>query len=101
VSGAVVDRARLVGQRSDGTFKRCVYPCQKRDADGNRIARQCGVPIAPYALVDGKPPLRGDGTPYPIWTSSGPADAPTLSPSVDCDDKPCWHGHIIDGEVRL
>lgn len=94
------DRAYLKGQTPDGHWKRCVFPCQKIGADGNRIKRECGVPLRPYALVDGKPPLRGDGTPYPIWTLGGTDDAPSLSPSVDCDDKPCWHGHIINGEVR-
>lgn len=71
----------------DGRPRRCVFPCQKRDADGNRIQRECSVSVDP--AFNGK-----------VWTLAGPLDAPTLSPSIDCQDKPCWHGFIVNGEVR-
>jgi len=48
---------------------------------------------------------------YPVWMGDGPytasqtqlaetPDAPTLTPSIDCQSKPCWHGFIVNGEVR-
>jgi hypothetical protein len=82
----VSDRARLTFY-PDGRPRRCVYPCQKRDEDGNRIARECSVSVDP----------RHNGK---NWMLTGPHDAPTLSPSIDCQDKPCWHGFIVNGEVR-
>ncbi len=33
------------------------------------------------------------------WTFSGPLDAPTISPSVDCTV--CgWHGHVVNGHMQ-
>ena len=83
----MIDRAILEGRKPDGSFKRCMYPCQKLNADGSRVSRRCGVPVDP--AFNGK-----------SWTLSGSAEAPTLTPSIDCLDKPCWHGFIVDGEVR-
>jgi hypothetical protein len=82
----VSDRAHITTY-ADGRPRRCVYPCQKRDEAGNRLERECSVSVDP--AFKGK-----------VWTLSGPHDAPTLSPSIDCQDKPCWHGHIVNGEVR-
>ena len=65
----------------------CVYPCQKIGPDGQKIKRDCRVNIDPR--YSGK-----------VWQLTGTTDAPTLSPSIDCEDRPCWHGFIIDGEVR-
>lgn len=75
------DRAYLKGPRGDGTFKRCAFPCQRR------IGIECSVPIAPMA---------GGGF---HWTATGPQDAPTLTPSINCENDTCWHGHITNGEV--
>lgn len=83
----MTDRAHLEGPLPGGGHKWCVFPCQKRDEHGERMDRECRVPVDPR--------YRGNW-----WKASGPADAPTLHPSIDCDDKPCWHGFIIDGEVR-
>lgn len=82
----MTDRARLVGETSRG-FRACVFPCQKTDASGERVQRQCSVSVDP--AYQGK-----------VWQWSGSPDAPTLSPSIDCQSKPCWHGFIVDGEVR-
>lgn len=79
------DRAEI--EVRDGQPRWCAYPCQKVGEDGKRLQRKCRVSVDPgYA---GK-----------VWTLSGSPVAPTLSPSIDCQHKPCWHGFIIDGEVR-
>lgn len=80
------DRAHLIGETPRG-FKWCVFPCQKHDANGDRLQRDCRVPVDP--AYQGK-----------VWQVSGPPDAPTLSPSIDCESKPCWHGFIVDGKVQ-
>lgn len=82
----MADRARVTTY-PDGRPRRCYYPCQKRVGSGERIDRECSVALDPK--FNGK-----------AWTLTGPLDAPTLSPSIDCQDKPCWHGFIVDGEVR-
>lgn len=64
----------------------CVFPCQKIGPDGQKLKRMCRVPVADF-----------DGA---MWTNSGTREAPTLTPSIDCQSKPCWHGLIVDGEVR-
>lgn len=83
------EKAHLEGPRGDGTFKWCVFPCQERGADGEKIDRQCRVPIHPQTLGYGA-----------SWTATGPSDAPTINPSINCNDDKCWHGYIVDGEVR-
>lgn len=83
----LTDRAWLDGQKADGTYKWCVYPCQKLKENGERIVRKCRVAIDPN--YQGK-----------VWQLSGTTESPTLSPSIDCDSKPCWHGFIINGEVQ-
>ncbi len=80
------DRAYLKGERPDGGYKWCVFPCQKKDENGKRLNRECRVPVDPR--FGGK-----------VWQVSGPPDAPTLSPSVNCQDDSCWHGFITNGEV--
>lgn len=82
-----MDRATLIGQRPDGGPKWCVYPCQKLGPDGQRLRRECRVSVDPR--FSGK-----------VWTITGTPDAPTLTPSIDCQDEPCWHGFVVDGEVR-
>ncbi len=77
-----MDRAYI-----DDRGRWCVFPCQKRGKDSEKLPRECRVPVAGYA---GK-----------MWSFTGTAEAPTLSPSIDCADKPCWHGFIINGEVQL
>lgn len=39
---------------------------------------------------------RGHDIPQRSWTLSGSIDAPTLSPSINCEG--CWHGWIKAGE---
>jgi hypothetical protein len=80
------DRARITTY-PDGRPRRCYFPCQKVGENGARLDRECSVSVGP--AFNGK-----------SWTLTGPHDAPTLSPSIDCQDKPCWHGFIVDGEVR-
>ena len=79
------DLAALSEAHIDDRGRWCVYPCQKVGPDGQRLARECRVPVSGF-----------DG---PMWNATGPKDAPTLSPSIDCTDKPCWHGFIRDGKV--
>ncbi len=81
------DRAHLSGPLPGGGFKWCIFPCQKLDEHGKRLARECRVPVDP----------RYNGN---VWSVTGTADAPTLSPSIDCASKPCWHGIIENGVVR-
>lgn len=51
----------------------------------------CGVPITPSP-----PNSRGCA-----WTQTGPDDAPTLSPSINCNGGGCgWHGFIENGALR-
>lgn len=83
----MTDRAYLHGQKPNGTFKWCAYPCQRRNPDGSRVDGNCRVSVDP--AFKGK-----------VWTLSGSPDAPTLSPSIDCEMPGCWHGFIVDGEVR-
>ncbi|WP_395443540.1 DUF6527 family protein [Caulobacter sp. UC70_42] len=82
----MTDRAHIVTY-SDGQPRKCVFPCQKIGQDGQRIQRECSVSVDPR--FNGK-----------VWTFTGPEDAPTLSPSIDCASEPCWHGFVVDGEVR-
>lgn len=82
----MTDRAHITTYE-DGRPRRCVFPCQKRDDAGQRIERECSVSVDPR--FNGK-----------VWAFSGPRDAPTLSPSINCEDDACWHGFVIDGEVR-
>lgn len=82
----MTDRATITTY-SDGRPRRCFYPCQKLDENGNRFQRECSVSVDP--AFNGK-----------SWTLTGSHDAPTLSPSIDCQDEPCWHGFIVNGEVR-
>jgi hypothetical protein len=80
------DRARMAAAHIDERGRWCVFPCQKLGDDGEKLPRECRVPVADFAGQ--------------MWTFTGPIEAPTLSPSIDCQSKPCWHGHIINGEVR-
>jgi hypothetical protein len=79
------DRAYIVTYQ-DGRPRRCMFPCQKIGEDGQRIRRECSVSVDPD--FSGK-----------TWALTGAPDAPTLSPSIDCLSKPCWHGFIVNGEV--
>lgn len=86
MSSELRDRAYIVSF-PDGRPRRCMFPCQKIGPDGRRIIRECSVSVDPEFI--GK-----------TWECSGSPSAPTLSPSIDCLSKPCWHGFIINGEVR-
>lgn len=91
----MADRAFLEGPRGDGTFKWCVFPCQqagaiKARADGTPWnPANCRVPIYPQQGGDGH-----------TWRAEGPPEAPTLTPSINCQNGTCWHGFIVNGEVR-
>ena len=91
--GATIDGAQLL-------FLWC--PC----AYGHD-ARAHGL-IVPFANPRGAPVpdhnfgIRArDGITKTRWqmTGTGLTDL-TLSPSVDVGEPSCWHGHIVDGEVR-
>jgi len=91
-----MDRAHLEGPRDDGTFKWCVFPCQnpaviEARANGtlDGFPGNCRVPLHPQTLGNGH-----------SWTVTGPPDAPTISPSINCQNDTCWHGFIVNGEVR-
>lgn len=76
------DRAYLKGLKADGTYKRCAFPCQRR------IGIECSVPIQP-----------GPGIEF-VWTlAGGTPEAPMLTPSINCENDTCWHGHITNGDV--
>mgnify|MGYP001618140822 FL=1 len=34
------------------------------------------------------------------WHWDGNIEEPTLSPSIGCDARCGWHGHIINGEIK-
>lgn len=36
----------------------------------------------------------------PVWHWDGNREAPTLSPSIGCDHRCGWHGHLIAGELK-
>ena len=77
------DRARI----SDNG-KWCEFPCQCRAKDGIKAhpERVCRVAVANVANSK-------------LWSRSGPDEAPTLSPSVDCQS--CdYHGFIVAGVVQ-
>lgn len=50
----------------------------------------CGVPAKPT-------PANSRGC---SWDLTGPSDAPTLSPSVNCDTGCGWHGYIKNGATE-
>ncbi|WP_370690004.1 DUF6527 family protein [Phenylobacterium sp.] len=90
----MTDRAYLDRPKADGTFRACIFPCQHPNvlaqlAVGRLTERpECQVSVDP-AFTDG-----------PVWRVTGPADAPTLSPSINCMNDTCWHGFIVDGQVQ-
>jgi len=90
----VTDRAYLDGVKADGTYRRCVFPCQHP----NVLAKLASGELTerPECLVEVDPNYK-DG---PVWSVTGPPDAPTLSPSLNCMNDTCWHGYIVNGEVR-
>lgn len=59
----------------------CVFECPKRP--GN----ECKVMLKPWPVSDGK-----------TWTMTGDENAPTLTPSINCQ-KCGWHGFITGGET--
>jgi hypothetical protein len=59
----------------------CIFDCPKRP--GN----ECKVMLKPWPITDGK-----------TWEMTGSEDAPTLSPSIDCQ-KCGWHGFIQNGHT--
>lgn len=71
----------------------CLFPCQNPRFDGVPVEDrpQCRVPIRPHVLPN------GSGW---TWDESTPPEAPTLSPSINCQNDTCWHGVIVNGEVR-
>lgn len=87
-------QALLKGQKPDGAWKRCDFPCPKF-ADGER---RCGVFLISPRDKDGNLAKRSDGSLWPTWSASGSPDAPTLNPSVNCAS--CgYHGHVVNGEL--
>lgn len=70
--------ARVV-QRADGQWRDLKVPCPKGQDDG----------FCTFGV---------NGGPH-TWTATGPHDAPTVSPSIDC--KVCgWHGFIVAGQLQ-
>lgn len=59
----------------------CIFECPKRP--GN----ECKVMLKPWPIAGGK-----------TWEMTGSEDAPTLSPSIDCQ-KCGWHGFIQNGKT--
>lgn len=59
-------------------------------------------PINAPAPPSNHGPVGRDGKTHPRWVVSGTSlEDLTLSPSVEVNPKrPCWHGHIQNGEVR-
>lgn len=51
--------------------------------------RICGI-----AITDGPADAAKN-----IWHWDGNTEEPTLSPSIGCDQRCGWHGHIIKGEI--
>jgi hypothetical protein len=93
-----MDRAHLEERTYDPPASRrwCLFPCQNprwRKADGTWDERRsvCRVPIRPQTLPNGH---------SWEWVAGTPAEAPTLQPSINCMQDTCWHGYIVDGEVR-
>lgn len=48
---------------------------------------QCQIPVTLGPAENGK------------WHWDGNMEAPTLSPSIGCDHRCGWHGHIVKGEI--
>lgn len=46
------------------------------------------------------PPIEADAHGKRRWQWDGNLEAPTLAPSIGCDSKCGWHGHIQSGEVK-
>ena len=68
----------------------CHFPCQYPLPGGGRGRNElCRVPVLPKR-IEGRD----------SWTATGPDDAPTLSPSINCQNDTCWHGFIVSGEVH-
>lgn len=80
-------KARLDYFREDGSA-RCFFPCQDPKAPAGH---ECSVRCRPAGMAH-----RGDG---PDWEFTGPPDAPTLTPSINCRADTCWHGFIRDGQM--
>lgn len=36
---------------------------------------------------------------HPVWHWDGNKDEPTLTPSIGCDQRCGWHGHLTKGEI--
>lgn len=80
----------IVGQRREGQGvaedglaepMSIVFPCR-----GGKYAH-CMVNVT-----------HGDAV-HPTWHWNGNIQEPTLSPSIGCDARCGWHGHIINGEI--
>lgn len=88
------DRARLEVREYDppASHRWCLFPCQNPATlhlpSEERMV--CRVPIKPHVLPNGA------GW---TWDESTPPEAPTLSPSINCQSDTCWHGYIVNGEV--
>ena len=59
---------------------------------GNGANRLCEIPVTLGAPVDA--PIRR-------WHWNGDMQSPTLTPSIGCDNRCGWHGHITAGEIRF
>lgn len=84
-------RARLEIRDPDSGAAWCFFPCQSGDPD-DKNAGECSVPCRPLGT-----PRRGES---PDWEYTGPPDAPTLTPSINCKQDTCWHGYITNGEIK-
>ena len=54
--------------------------------------------ICSVALTLG-PQIESDANKVRRWHWDGNMEAPTLSPSIGCDAKCGWHGHIVAGDI--
>jgi hypothetical protein len=58
---------------------------------GNGANRICEIQVTLGEVVD---------QPVRRWHWNGDMQAPTLTPSIGCDHRCGWHGHITAGAVR-
>lgn len=75
--------AAYVKRRADGSYRTLMLPCPHGTEDGCcTFSVRAGVPHSGVT-----------------WRFDGPPDAPTVTPSIDC--QVCgWHGHVVAGELR-
>lgn len=64
--------------------RRCYFPCPRNPG------KECHVLLKPW-------PVNAN-----TWDWDGNRDAPTLSPSINCNGPGgcLWHGHIVNGQLN-